>query len=328
MATVSVVIPTYNQAQWIGRTLEALIAQRRRPDQAVVVDDGSTDDTLKILEGYRGKVPFPFDIVEQANGGPGAARNRGIQAATGEVIAFTDSDAVARPDWLENALQRLEKEGPDCAGVEGRVEDDLFHAPSIRTHQLHNLHGGHFLTCNMLYRRQALQAVGGFRTRYREDSDLAFSLLEKGYRIVFEPSAVVDHPPREGTAWEVFHLAKKRKNDALLWSRHPDTCRQFLGSLYPPSESSVLIGEVAVVIGGLAGVNAAVIVGLAVILFGLPRVVLASLEGRQFNNRDYVTVLAIALMLPAVNFFYRTWGLWFRPPVLPVESIRQTDAGG
>ncbi len=323
MATVSVVIPSYNQAQWIGRTLDALIAQSRPPDQVVVVDDGSTDDTIKVVEGYRGKTPFDLEIVRQANGGPGAARNRGVQEATGEVIAFTDSDAVARVDWLANAMQSLDKEGDDCAGIEGRVEDDGLNPPTIRTHQLHNLHGGHFLTCNMLYRRKALHAVGGFRTRYREDSDLAFSLLERGYRIVFEPSAVVDHPPREGTAWEVFQLAKKRKHDALLWARHPDTCRQFLGSLYPPSESLVLLGEAGVVVGLLVGASAVVSLGLVVVLVGLPRVVLASLEGRQFNNRDYATVLVVGLTLPAVNFFYRSWGFWFRPQTLPADGADQ-----
>ena len=319
MATVSVVIPTYNQAPWIGRTFEALAAQTRMPDQVIVVDDGSTDNTVEIIARLSPTVPFPVDVIRQANGGPGAARNRGIEAARGDVVAFTDSDAAPRATWLENGLDRLEREGDDCAGVEGRVEDDDTVPPTIRTHQIHNLHGGHFLTCNVLYRRKALEQVGGFHTRFREDSDLAFSLLEAGYRIVFEPSAIVDHPPREGTTWEVFKLAKKRRNDALLWARHPKTAKERLGSLYPPSEMLVLLGELVVLLAIVTRRSWVSILGLLLMMIGVPRLVLASLDGRQYDNRDYLVVLVIAATLPAVNFYYRTLGLLRKPKTLQLN---------
>ncbi len=320
MTTVSVVIPTYNQAAWITRTITALAGQTRLPDQVVVVDDGSTDRTPEILEALVATVPFALTVVRQPNGGPGAARNRGILAAEGEVLAFTDSDAVPRTDWLEQGLRRLAAEGDDCAGVEGRVEDDEKAPPTIRTHQIHNLHGGHFLTCNMFYRKARVMDVGGFHTRFREDSDLAFSLLERGYRIVFEPAAIVDHPPREGTVGAVFKLAKKRRNDALLWSRHPKTATHYLGSLYPPSESLVLLGEFGLLIAVLGAGWWLATLAFILLLVRIPRLVMASLEGRTYGNRDYLLVLGIALTLPALNAYYRTLGLIKKPGTLVLSS--------
>lgn len=321
MQTVSVVIPTYNQGSWILRTLDALAQQTRLPEQVIVVDDGSTDNTGQLLNEAMATMPFALTVVHQKNGGPGAARNRGIQEAIGSVIAFTDSDAVPRARWLEHGLARLAAESDACAGVEGRVEDDAISPPTIRTHQIHNLHGGRYLTCNMFYRRQLLWEVGGFHTRFREDSDLAFSLIEAGYQIVFEPRAIVDHPPREGTTWEVFHLAKKRRNDGLLWTRHPKTARQHLGSLYPPSESLILIGEVITVVSLLTSDLAVALIGLVLLVFAVPRMVLASLEGRQYGNRDYATAIVIALTLPWANVYYRTWGLFRRPSMLTLKGL-------
>lgn len=322
MGSVTVVIATYNQAAWISRTLHAVASQTRLPDQVVVVDDGSTDNTAEVVTTCSQDLPLlVVELVRQPNGGPGAARNRGIAKARGEILAFTDSDAIPRPTWLEEGLKRLEREGDECAGVEGRVEDDQKDPPTIRTHQIHNLHGGRYLTCNAFYRRALVEQVGGFHTRFREDSDLAFSLLEAGYRIVFEPLAIVDHPPREGSVWEVFRLAKKRRNDALLWSRHRRLAHAHLGSLYPPSEILVLVGELAVLSSLLLGALWAII-GLVFILVGLPRLVLASLEGRQYTNRDYLTVLIIGLALPAVNFYYRTSGALHKPATVELPQSK------
>lgn len=323
--SVSVVIPTYNQAPWLERTLAAVAGQTYRPLEVIVVDDGSQDDTPQILARLAAEFPVPLRIVRRSNGGPGAARNSGIEASRGDVVAFTDSDAVPRSDWLERGMARLRQEGVDCAGVEGRVEVERDRAPTIRTHQIENRYGGHFLTCNMLYRREALAAVGGFRTRFREDSDLAFSLIEQGWRIVFEPTQIVDHPPREGDVCEVFRLARKRRNDALLWRRHPDLARRHLGSLYPPSETLVLVGEALVLAGAVAQTLWPVTIGLVAVMIGLPRLVLASLEGRVYSNRDYLTVLAIGLTLPAVNGYYRTLGLFIPASRLELPRVRALD---
>lgn len=97
--TISVVIPAYNARAYIGRTIESVLRQTHPPSEIIVVDDGSTDNTAEVIRGFAGRVK----LIEQANAGASAARNAGIEAATGDWIAFLDGD----DEWLD---QRLEKQ--------------------------------------------------------------------------------------------------------------------------------------------------------------------------------------------------------------------------
>ncbi|HEY8612934.1 MAG TPA: glycosyltransferase family A protein [Roseomonas sp.] len=96
MAEISVVVPTYNRAGLIGQTLDAIFAQTRPPDEIIVVDDGSTDDTRSVLARYAGRL-HAMHIV---NGGDLVARNVGLRAAQGRLVAFCDSDDLWAPDFL------------------------------------------------------------------------------------------------------------------------------------------------------------------------------------------------------------------------------------
>ena len=96
--TVSVVIANYNSARTIAETLDSVLAQDYRPLDIVVVDDGSTDDSLQALQPYRESVR----VFTQANAGPAAARNTALQHARGELVAFADADDV----WLPGKVQR------------------------------------------------------------------------------------------------------------------------------------------------------------------------------------------------------------------------------
>jgi glycosyltransferase involved in cell wall biosynthesis len=95
--TIAVVIPAYNAAGYIRRAIDSVLAQTRRPDEIIVVDDGSTDDTATVVQSYGSGVK----LIRQANAGASAARNTGINAATSEWIAFLDGD----DEWLPNKLQ-------------------------------------------------------------------------------------------------------------------------------------------------------------------------------------------------------------------------------
>ena len=92
-APVSVVIPAYNSGRWICEALESVFAQTDPPAQVIVVDDGSSDDTPARVRPYRDRIEY----IRQANAGVSAARNRGVAAATGEFVAFLDSDDVWHP---------------------------------------------------------------------------------------------------------------------------------------------------------------------------------------------------------------------------------------
>ncbi len=85
---VSVVIPAYNAEKYIGRAIDSVLAQTRQPDEIIVVDDGSTDNTPNAIKSYGSKVYY----IHQENGGASVARNTGIEAAKSEWIAFLDAD--------------------------------------------------------------------------------------------------------------------------------------------------------------------------------------------------------------------------------------------
>jgi glycosyltransferase involved in cell wall biosynthesis len=103
--TISVVIPAYNAAEYIGRAIDSVLAQTRRPDEIIVVDDGSTDDTTAVVETYGP----PVRLIRQENGGASIARNTGINAATSEWIAFLDSDDEWLPEKLKLQTELLER---------------------------------------------------------------------------------------------------------------------------------------------------------------------------------------------------------------------------
>jgi glycosyltransferase involved in cell wall biosynthesis len=100
---ISIVIPLYNKRDYIIRCLESIRAQSVTDFEAIVVDDGSTDDSAAVAETIR---DARFRVIRQANAGPGAARNRGIRAGSGDLVAFLDADDEWRPGFLET-ISRL-----------------------------------------------------------------------------------------------------------------------------------------------------------------------------------------------------------------------------
>jgi len=117
MSTVSVVIPTFNYARFLGRALDSALGQTHAPSEIIVVDDGSTDDTPAVLERYSGLVK----VHRQSTCGASAARNAGIALSTGDLIALLDSD----DRWLPTKLERqvaLFRQHPECGAIGCGVE--------------------------------------------------------------------------------------------------------------------------------------------------------------------------------------------------------------
>src|ERR671911_2120937 len=110
---VSVVIPCYNQAHFLGEAIESVLAQSYPRFEIIVVDDGSTDDTSKVAARYPG-----VRYVYQNNQGVSAARNSGLARSEGEYVVFLDADDRLLPEALETGLKCLEAR-PECAFVSG-----------------------------------------------------------------------------------------------------------------------------------------------------------------------------------------------------------------
>jgi glycosyltransferase involved in cell wall biosynthesis len=99
---VSVIIPTYNYARYLPRSIESVLAQTYQDFELIVVDDGSTDETASVMDAYTKKYPERLRYIRQNNSGPNAARNNGIDSARGEYIALLDAD----DEWLPEKLEK------------------------------------------------------------------------------------------------------------------------------------------------------------------------------------------------------------------------------
>lgn len=125
-ALVSVIVPVYNVEKYLEECIGSLLNQTVKDIEVICVDDGSTDTSLSILEGFKNK-DSRVKIISQKNGGAGKARNNGIKYAQGKYIYFFDSDDIAAPNLLEKATQRAEEVNADIVAFNGYtfVDDDV-----------------------------------------------------------------------------------------------------------------------------------------------------------------------------------------------------------
>jgi GT2 family glycosyltransferase len=224
---VSVVVCTYNGARTLEQCLRSLLALDYPDYEIVVVDDGSADDTGAILSR------FPqVHSIRQTNQGLSVARNVGLQAATGTVIAYTDSDCFADSHWLTHLVYQLQRSGaaavggPNLTPDDGRLAACVAASPGQPTHVLESDQvAEHVPGCNMAFCREALEAINGFDPQYRkagDDVDVCWRLQQAGHWITFAPGAFVWHHRRQGPRAYLRQQAGYGEAEALLRFKHPD----------------------------------------------------------------------------------------------------------
>lgn len=187
-ATISCIIPVYNAERYLGETLDSVFSQTYRPIEVIVVDDGSTDGTAALLAERDDQIT----VISQSNAGPANARNRGLEAARGDFIAFVDGDDiwppeklsaqmacfVARPE-LDICLSHMESFWtPDLADLERQYNDPRAEAVTVGS-----------VTQVMLARRSLFDRIGGFDPSFRtgEDQDWYLRAAEAGAKIEILP---------------------------------------------------------------------------------------------------------------------------------------------
>jgi glycosyltransferase involved in cell wall biosynthesis len=222
----SIVIPAYNSAKLLSRCLEALEKQSapKTEFEVTVADDGSTDETLEMLSQFKVKTELNLQWTSIPNSGPGNARNAGVAKSAGSWIGFIDADVIPDIDWVKNAIQLIQQK-PDAGAFEGRTEVTQRNLATPFTHQTENTDGGRYPTCNFLVRRNLANFHPAYLIPFREDTDLAFSILASGYSIIFAPELIVEHPPLSSSYSRPLDLARRYYYDGLLARRFPSRYR-------------------------------------------------------------------------------------------------------
>lgn len=228
---VSIVIPVYNSAATLAETLESCRAQTYSLIEIIVVDDGSSDESVKIAES------FAVRLIQQSNQGPAIARNTGIKAAKGEYIQFCDSDDLLHPEKISRSMALLETR-TDAALVyckmqpideQGRPLNDEVSAPPDDYFAEERLfckilkaNGSPIQTTTILARKAALEAVGSYRAdpnhRCAEDWDLLLRLAQD-YPFLGIPEALTSYRHRPGALTNQPILMAEGRLQTVIYAR-------------------------------------------------------------------------------------------------------------
>src|SRR5215472_14493730 len=240
---VSVVVCAYNAERTMFDCLASLERLNYPDYEVIVVNDGSKDDTLAISES------FPYcRFISQENKGLSVARNVGAEAATGEIVADTDSDCVADPDWLNYLVGTMEAKGlaacggPNFSPTETRlVPEAVAASPGAPCH--------------------VLLGIGGFDPIFHaagDDVDFCWRLQDAGHTIGYSAAAFVWHFRRNTVKAYIGQQKGYGKAEALVYGKHPARFNAFgqakwSGRIYGDLSASMLLGRTPVIYAGTFG---------------------------------------------------------------------------
>lgn len=241
---VSVIICAYNAASTLEDNLSSLTRLDYPNYEVIVVNDGSSDATPEIARRY------PFRLISVPNGGLSAARNLGLHAATGEIVAYTDADTRVDRHWLSHLVQPFIE--TDVAGVGGPnvvppddswIAQCVARSPGGPVHvMIDNTEAEHIPGCNMAFRKAALESIGGFDPTYTkagDDVDICWRLQAAGLRLGFAPGALVWHHHRGSVRAYFRQQVGYGEGESFLQHRHTDRFNErghvrWAGRIYSP----------------------------------------------------------------------------------------------
>lgn len=262
---VSVVVASYNAANTLKACLESLRNLNYADYEVILVDDGSTDSTPQIAQLF----PNVRYFRHHTNLGLSVARNTGIAAAAGEIVAFTDADCRADEDWLYYLVADLIS--GEFAGVGGHnllPPDDsptataVMVSPGGPAHvMLTDREAEHIPGCNMAFLKSALDAIGGFDPIFwkaGDDVDLCWRLQQAGYKIGFSAPAFVWHYRRSTIGAYLKQQRGYGEAEALLVRKHPEYFNAFgnsmwRGRIYAASKYGLMLKREPIIYHGVFG---------------------------------------------------------------------------
>lgn len=180
-AKVSIIVPVYNSAPYLPACLDSILNQSHQHLQVILVNDGSTDQSLEVCRAYEAADPR-VQVLDQDNGGVAQARNLGLTQVTGDFVGFVDSDDLLAPDFYETLLDALQTHGADLAecsyariddqgkkGLVYPVPDRLLESPEACSQALIQREGSYPSCCNKLYRMDLIRGLTFSPLSYSED---------------------------------------------------------------------------------------------------------------------------------------------------------------
>ncbi len=200
MDLISIIIPNYNRGDIVAETVQNMLDQDYSNKEVIVVDDGSTDNSIEVLKVFGNQIT----VLRQKNQGPGAARNLGLSVANGKYIQFMDSDDIASKNKLSCQVSILEKEKSDGAyspwgkfeirGKEITLIGPILQSDKLTTTRMKTalLNGWSIVLQMFLFKRSVLDRVGPLRTdiNYLEDMDYFIRILMHGASFSFSDEAL------------------------------------------------------------------------------------------------------------------------------------------
>lgn len=248
---VSIIVPSYNEGMTLNNCIESLVAQTYPNYEIVIVNDGSTDNTLQVARRLARQYKPLIRIVTKQNGGKATALNRGIARSRGEIIVCIDADSIFLPNTVEQLV--LSFHDKDVAAVGGNVKVANSKKLLNRQQSLEYITGltlqrkafAHLGCMQVIsgaigaFRREAILSIGGYSTTtIVEDMDVTIELARQHYKVVYNPSAIAYTETPE--TMEAFMKQRHRwiyggfqvlaKHKSMLWKRNTN----FMGFIGMP----------------------------------------------------------------------------------------------
>jgi glycosyltransferase involved in cell wall biosynthesis len=229
---VSIILPVLNREKTVGRCLESLMELDYPSYEVIVIDNGSTDTTYEIASH------FPVTLLTEDRRGPYAARNKGLLHAQGKMVCFIDSDCLAHRDWLKKLVRNFTDE--NIAGVGGQLQtyepqtlvEQFEDFAGILVYNLpkgfvqwdkHKFLSGAVYASNVMFRKKILLEAKGFDADFMSGGDyhLCWKLQRMGYKLLFDPEAVVKHVHRSSIKGLIHQFYKYGVEQPRLLKKQP-----------------------------------------------------------------------------------------------------------
>ncbi|MFH1895682.1 MAG: glycosyltransferase [archaeon] len=319
---ISVIVPAFNSEKTIAETISSILSQKTKKEfELIVVDDASTDSTLKKISEFD-KVKL---IKLEKNSGPAVARNAGAKKARGEIIVFTDSDCVAEKNWLEEMIKPFED--TKVVGVQGayKTKQNSLTARFVQA----EIEDRYDLMKKSMQKNGSIDFIGSYSAAYRkktflefngfnesfpiasgEDPELSYRMEKKGLKLEFNPKAVVWHVHPESFLkyikvkffrgyWRVL-MYKEHKDKMLKDSYTPQALKFQIILLY-----AIITGLILTALNKLIQFNPLISnsVNSALSLFIITAAALFILSIIPFTLKALKKDVAAGILVPAFVFF-------------------------